>query len=180
MAKAGAKLKLTKTVAKNICDAIQIGTPVSAAAVYGGVSYRTFLYWMQMGGEEAQRLDELIEAGENDPQPDEKKAVYLQFFRKVGEAKAEAAATWSQTLSDAASKDPTWARYMLSKHYPEAYGDQPQKIELTGKDGGAIKHEDAAITDEARISRLLALVDRARENGSREADSGTGEPSPTA
>lgn len=175
MAKPGAHLRLTKRTTELICDAIRIGTPLSHAAVYGDISYRTFLYWMQLGGEEAERLEALAEAGEENLEPLPEKERYLQFFRKVQEAKSTAVLGWSQTLSDAATRDPNWARYMLSKWAPELHGVEAQKIELTGKDGGAIK-TDATVTDERRVTELVALLDRARERSGGAADSGTGQP----
>lgn len=174
MAKVGAHLKLTPRTMAAICDAIQIGTPLRHAAVYGGVSYRTFLYWMQQGQEEADRLEALVEAGEENPAVLPEKERYLQLLRKVEEAKANAAVGWTNTINQAANTSPEWARYMLSKWTPELHGDQAQRIELTGKDGGAIK-TDATITDERRVTELMALLDRARERSGGAADSGTGD-----
>lgn len=170
----GRPLKFSKRVVQTICEAVQIGTPLSTAAVYAGVTYRSFQYWMDKGREEAERLNALIEAGEENPEPDAAKVEYFQFFLKVEEAKANAVVGWTNTINTHATdrQDPSWARYMLSKWAPELHGVETTRVELTGKDGGAIKHEDAAITDEARISRLLDLVDRARERGSGEASSG--------
>lgn len=135
----GRPLKITKKVIDTICEAIQIGTPFSHAAVYGGISYRTFLYWMQIGREEAERLAVSLEQGE-DQEPDPTKESFLHFFRKVEEAKSYAIVGWVNTINEHATgrSDPNWARYMLSKHSSETYGEQAQKIELTGKDGGPV------------------------------------------
>lgn len=146
MAGNGRPLKITKKVIDTICEAIQIGTPFSHAAVYGGISYRTFLYWMQIGREEAERLSVSLEQGEN-AEPDVTKESFLLFFRKVEEARSFAVVGWVNTLNKHATdrEDPSWARYMLSKHSPEIYGDQAQKIELTGAGGGPVAFKEIVV-----------------------------------
>jgi hypothetical protein len=133
-------------VVETICDAIQIGTPFSHAAVYGGISYRAFLYWMQIGREEAERLEGLLEQGES-AEPDPAKENYLHFFRKVEEARANAIVGWVNTLNQHAvdRSDPNWARFMLSKHSSETYGDLPQKVELTGANGGPVAFTEIVV-----------------------------------
>ncbi len=48
-----------------------------------------------------------------------------------------------------------------------AFGKVPAPVELSGKDGGAIQHEDVGLTDEQRISEISAIFDkvRARQGG---------------
>lgn len=147
MAGRGNPPKLTKKVIDTICEAIQIGTPHSAAAVYGGVTYRAFRYWMSEGQAEAERLAGLIEQGVENPEPEPAKALHLHLFHKVEEAKAYAIAAWVNTINTHAVDrlDPNWARFMLSKHSPETYGEQAQKIELTGKDGGPVAFKEIIV-----------------------------------
>lgn len=52
-----------------------------------------------------------------------------------------------------------------------AGADAPQRLELTGRDGGPIETKDASgITDEERVARIAAILDAARERGARQAD----------
>lgn len=47
----------------------------------------------------------------------------------------------------------------------------PQRLELTGRGGGPIETKDASgITDEERVARIAAILDAARERGTRQAD----------
>jgi hypothetical protein len=169
--KAGRPLKLTKPVTERICDAISIGTPLTAAARYGGISYRTFLNWYQAGQTEFERLEEAeAQAKKADPDPDQKK--YLQFFHQVEEAKANGMISWANVLNNAARVDPKWAAYMLEKWDSQTYGQQAQRLEVTGKGGGPIQTEDVGLTDEERINKLITIFERARQARNRSPDRG--------
>jgi hypothetical protein len=121
----GAPTKLTRPRARRIADAISIGTPLSAAARYGGVTYQTYLNWFKRG----QALTEAIEAGEQ-PELDQVDKLYLYFFDKVEEAKAEAAVVWANVIYQEAQHSPQWAAWMLQNWYPEQFGNRTQ-LDLT-------------------------------------------------
>lgn len=54
--------------------------------------------------------------------------------------------------------------FLLKAHRPEKFRD---RVEHTGADGGPIRHEDVGLTDEERLKRLTAILDRARQAGDR-------------
>jgi hypothetical protein len=117
----GAPTKLTRPRARRIADAIGIGTPLSAAARYGGVSYQTYLNWHKKG----QALTDSIEAGE-ELELDAQDKLFLYFFDKVEEAKAEAAVVWANVIYQEAQHNPQWAAWMLQNWYPEQFGNRTQ------------------------------------------------------
>lgn len=121
--KAGRPPKLTKRVTETICNAIGIGTPLSAAAVYGGITYPTFTLWVNRG--EKARI--LQDSGQEVP---ESELEYLTFFNNVQEAKANAGVTWANVLNTAANNDPNFAFRMLQVWFPDTY-NPPQKHEVT-------------------------------------------------
>lgn len=167
MATRGRPLKITDHLTKKICEDIVTGMPQSLAARKAGISYQTFLNWHKAGEAEAKRLE--VEGEE----PDLDQKIYLDFFDKVEKAKLEAIRDWVTVVYNASVVSPDWARWMLSKWAPEEFGDQPQKIELTGKDGGAIK-TDVTVTDEARIAEALALLEQARARQNDDDPAGVG------
>lgn len=120
--KAGRPPKLTKKVSETICAAIGIGTPLSAAAVYGGISYPTFTLWVNRGEKAKMLQDEGLEIPDTETE-------YLTFFNNVQEARANAAVGWANTLNTAANTDPSFALRMLQIWYPETY-NPPQKHEV--------------------------------------------------
>lgn len=57
--------------------------------------------------------------------------------------------------------------FLLKSHKPEKYRETTRS-EVTGANGGAIKHEDVGFTDEQRANRITTILDaaRARRDGS--------------
>jgi hypothetical protein len=117
--KLGAPTKLTKQRIELITDAVSIGTPLTAAARYGGISYNTFSNWYNNG----EILEQQIQDGEPLPY-NRRDKMYLHFFRQVEEAKAEAAVNWTTLLNNEAQMSPQWAAWMLTKWYPEQFADR--------------------------------------------------------
>lgn len=115
----GAPTKLTRARARRIADAVGIGTPLSAAGRYGGVTYQTYLNWYKKGEE----LAAAVERGEVEKLT-AKDRLYLYFFDKIEEAKAEAAVVWANVLYQEAQRSPQWASWMLQNWYPEQYGNR--------------------------------------------------------
>lgn len=119
---AGRPPKLTKKIQESVCGAIGIGTPLSAAAVYGGITYQTFTNWFNRGEKAKAVQDAGLEVKDNEK-------IYLAFFDNVQEARANAAVGWANTLNTAANTDPSFALRMLQIWYPETY-NPPQKHEV--------------------------------------------------
>lgn len=117
--KLGAPTKLTKQRTALIADAVSIGTPLTAAARYGGISYNTFMNWYTRG----EVLEQQIQDGGAIPY-DPKDRMYLYFFRQIEVAKSEAAVSWTTVLNNEAQINPQWASWMLTKWYPEQFADR--------------------------------------------------------
>lgn len=111
----GRPTKLTPSVQKRICEAIEQGATYTLAAQYAGISYDSFNDWMKQGGE--------AEDGE-----------FCQFFHAVKAAEGKAAVKWLRKIETAANKG-NWAAaaWKLERRYPQEYGRQVH--ELQGKDG---------------------------------------------
>lgn len=166
--KVGKPLKLTAEVIKNVCEAVSIGTPLAAASVYGGISYRSHINYYNAGADEFSRLEE-VEGAVADPA----KRLFLQYFLGINKAKADAAVTWAQVLNNAATVDPRWAFEMLKKWYPETYGETIKKVELTGADGGAIEQVvkiDFSNVSDDQLDKLIEAAERLQRPASGEAE----------
>jgi hypothetical protein len=128
--KPGQPLKLNKQIIKKVSEAVSIGTPMTAAAIYGGIAYQSHLNYYGAGEAESARL-----ADDPAATPDPTKRLFVEYFDAINQAKADAAVTWSSVLNNAANVDPRWAFEMLRKWYPETYGEPTKKMEITGADG---------------------------------------------
>lgn len=156
----GRPFKITDEIIERICHAVGIGTPLSASAAHGGITYRTFLNYYNAGEEVAGKV---LEGGVKESELNEFDALRFKFFLKVEEAKANAAINWTNTINKAATNDPNWASYMLSKWYPELHGSK-SRLELTGKDGEAIKTESVGeLTPEEKLAAVKALAEAVKK-----------------
>lgn len=154
--KSGRPLALTEEGIERIYDAVGIGTPLSASAAYGGITYQTFCNYLG-------RARELLDSGYEDDKLDEYDKLCLTLFYKVEEAKANAAINWTNTINKSATTDPNWASYMLSKWYPELHGSK-SRLELTGKDGEAIKTESVGeLTPEEKLAGIARLAESVKK-----------------
>jgi hypothetical protein len=97
-----AKCKLTDERQARICDALTIGVPRATAAVAGGITERTFYFWLEKG-EAATR------------------GRYFQFFQAVraseNQAEVTAMAIWRQGMQG----DWRAAKEFLERRFPEKY-----------------------------------------------------------
>ena len=160
----GRPFKITDEIIERIYDAIGIGTPLSASAAYGGITYRSFLNYYNAGEEITEKI---LNGDVKQSELNEFDSLRFRFFLKVEEAKANAAINWTNTINKSATTDPNWASYMLGKWYPELHGSK-SRLELTGKDGEAIKTESVGeLTPEeklAGVARLAESVKKRQDN----------------
>lgn len=110
------KTEIDADVQGKIVEAIKTGSTYELAALRGGISYATFHNWMKRGEAE--------------------EAPYVDFFKAIKEAEGEGAYTLLQKINTAANESWQAAAWILERRYPEMYGRQ--RVELTGKEGGAI------------------------------------------
>lgn len=124
--------KLTKKTTEAICDAITIGATYEIAAVWGGVTPRTFYYWMERGRKESDRLEQLeIDKPDEAHKSAPDEAKFFQFFHKVFQSNVEAGVGWLNVISNSAAVDPVWARYLLEQRFPKDYGQKHQKAQIS-------------------------------------------------
>ena len=70
-------------------------------------------------------------------------------------------------IDDPKIAEVTQALRLLLEQERIEFDDLPtQKMEHTGKDGGAIKTEDVTLTDDERIAKLAGIFDAARKRAS--------------
>ncbi len=118
--------KLTKKTTEAICDAITIGATYDMAAVWGGVTPRSFYSWMERGRKESDRLE-----GDSEAQVDPDERKYLQFLQKVLDSNVQAGIAWLNVINNSAAVDPVWARYLLEQRFPKDYGQKQQKAQIS-------------------------------------------------
>lgn len=165
----GRPSKLTPELLDSVEAAFQAGGKLTVVARYLGISYQTFLNWYERGKAERERLDaaemqhqQALDALQQEPpkrkrrpkrkaeppvepQPLPSEQPFLEFFERVEQGKGNLAMTCLITISNAASHDPAEAWKLLERLFPDDYKPQPSRLELTGKDGGAIQTETAQV-----------------------------------
>lgn len=136
--KRGRPTKLTPEAQTKIVEALTLGNYRSTAARFAGVSYSAFQEWMRRG-EKARR------------------GPYRTFFNAIRAIETQTEVTVVGDLMVKAKKDPKLAKWWLAHRHPKRWGDnRPQRVELTGKDGGPLKIEDARRSLIERLDRLAA------------------------
>lgn len=97
----GRRLLLTPKLQRNICAAIEAGALYKSAAQANGISYDTFMEWMQRGRGEGNRS---------------KRGIFAQFARAVEKAQGK-----SRVLVEAAVRKQNGPWYLT--HHPEMKKD---------------------------------------------------------
>lgn len=114
-AKVGRKPKYTPETLERIITALRIGASDEDAAIFGGISYRSFARWQQQG--------ETLKTGE-----------IWQFCQAIKKAKAERSLKWLGKIEQAANEG-DWhaAAWKLERTDPEHYARRaPQQVNLSG------------------------------------------------
>lgn len=105
---------------KEICDKLAAGGYAENAAITSGISEKTYYNWINRA-----------EAGEEP---------YVQFLQSIQEATAKAELVMVAKINQAGTDDPKCLQWLLSRRHPDKWADKSrQQVELTGKDGGAVK-----------------------------------------
>lgn len=162
-AKGGRPPLLTPEVHKKLIEATKMGSPMSVAASYVGISVRSFERWMERGFN-AQDLEDA-----DQPVPDEEQP-YLDLFKEVSQARSQAAVMHVSLIQRAAQggvvteettkkyRDPEtgsvveettvkrtapdWragAWYLERQHRHHFGKDKDVQLEITGANGGPIE-----------------------------------------
>lgn len=122
-----AKLKLTKKLIEKASKLIQAGNYTVTVCNMLGIDESTWYKWIKKGKDDLEN---------------EKKSMYVQFFKSIQKAEAIAEARNVGIIQSAASS--TWqaaAWYLERKHF-DRWG-RKEHHEITGKDGGAVEVEMA-------------------------------------
>ena len=149
----GRPCKLTPELEATILGALAEGNYIETAAALAGVCSKTVYDWLREGAR--------AKSG--------KKHDFLQAVEKA-QAIAEAKGIRSIKAAEDAG---AWqaAAWRLERKFPDRWG-RKERHELTGADGGAIRHEDvadlSAYTDE-ELRKIQAIHEAARD---RQRDTG--------
>jgi hypothetical protein len=143
----GAPSKLTLDRQERICDAIRAGVRPEAAAVYCGVSARTFYRWMAQGRAQ-------------DAEPE-----FAAFVDEVEAALAEWETRDVLLIGEAAKTDWRAAAWRLERRLPKVYGRR-ERHEIANADDGpfriaATPSFDPDKLSTAELEQLLALTEKA-------------------
>lgn len=143
-AKRGQPTKFTPKTKEKILKAIRLGLSITKACNIAGIEYNTYRNW------ETKAL--------YDKEPD-----YVDFFQECERAKDEREAFHLNQIVQA-SRDGTWqaSAWFLERSLPQVYG-RPNKVELTGKDGGPIQSQNMNLNVNTSVEispaeRLIKLV----------------------
>lgn len=107
------KTKLTAETTAKVVQAIKLGATYELAAKYAGIAESTFYAWMK----EHPEFSEAVHAGEGN-----------------------AAVVWLAKIEQAGADDWRALAWKAERRFPQHFG-RTERVELTGKDGGAVKTE---------------------------------------
>ena len=127
----GRPTKLRANAIAHIVEAMEAGATYEAAATYAGITYQTYLNWMERGRAETS-------------------GIYFEFFGTVEQANARAQVLFAQRIQKASKDDWRAAAWMLERRYPKAYGARI----------GAIDEKVIDDTIESELARLAALREK--------------------
>ena len=138
----GRPSKLTEELKANLTKVIAAGNYYQAACDYVGISYSIFREWI-VKGEQA------------------KSGKYFDFSEAVKKAEAQAEIRMVQEWQKQMPENWQAIATFMERRYPDRWGRQDKsKVELTGKDGGALKIDSPR---EDIICKLAGLATRERE-----------------
>ena len=112
----GRPTKISRELTEKVCGALVIGSTRRDAAQFNGITYRTFLNWIELGEKEEE------EGTEGD---------FFHFFHAVCQAESEFALRMTKVVTDAAIKDPKYALEWLKRRRRAEWGDSLRISDLT-------------------------------------------------
>lgn len=149
----GRPTKLTDEVQEKILGAVRAGIWLDQAASLAGIAPSSLYLWADKG----QRALELAELEDKPVKGVD--AVYADFSEALKKARAEAEARNITQIQNAAANG-TWqaAAWFLERSFPQRWG-RVDRMELTGKDGGAMQVTVTAADLEAKVIALIGKPD---------------------
>ena len=128
--------KLTAATVAKVVQAIELGATYELAAKYAGIAESTFYVWMKDHPE----FSEAVHAGEG-----------------------KAAIVWLAKIEQAGKDDWRALAWKAERRFPKSYG-KSDRVELTGKDGGAVQVDhkrDLSKLSDTDLDLLTALLAKA-------------------
>ena len=144
----GRPTKLTPELHKIIVEAVRAGNYVETAAALADVSKESLYKWLRRGSREIQRVE-----ASHLRRIQNTEVIYVNFVDAVQNAQA-AAESEDLGLIGKASKSGAWqaSAWRLERKFPNKWGHKA-RVEVTGKEGEPIKHEDVTKPSEAEQIR---------------------------
>lgn len=115
------------------CEAIATGLTPRLTCYRIGLDYSTSKKWLAKGESDTEAGEDTIEA---------------RFFARHTRARADRSGKWLEALTAGSTQDLRW---LLEHCEPEEFGAK-SKVEVTGKDGGAVKVESFVAVVPPRLS----------------------------
>lgn len=138
--KRGRPEKLSPEVQAKLVDALKKGNYRSTSARHAGIAYSTLRAWLDKGSKA-------------------RSGKFRVLFDAVHEVETKTEVEAVGDLLTKAKSDPKLLKWWLAHRHPSRWADnRPQKLELTGKDGGPIKIDDARERLAQRLDRLAASL----------------------
>ena len=144
----GAPSKLTVERQQRICDAVRVGVRPEIAAVFCGVSARSYYRWMQQG------------------RSADAPAAYREFAEAVELALAEWETRDILLIGEAAKDDWHAAAWRLERRLPKVYGKK-ERHEIANADASSFRVQATSPLDPGKLTvseleQLIALTEKAQ------------------
>lgn len=138
--------KLSPERSDLICESLRLGAHPTTAAMNAGINPMTLSTWVKRG-----RMDR--EAGEPSP--------YVMLVEAMEKATAEAEVSALQNIHDAAEDPKFWQAntWLLERRFAKHW-KRVEQVQMTGGDGGPVKHQVAVLmVDADKLRQARALTD---------------------
>jgi transposase len=140
------RVTLTREVHEKVREALDAGAYQRDAAVYAGISPRTFYGWLNR----AREAEESLDRGEPVESVDRE---LIAFLHMVEGARARVAVDLLTVVQTAARRDWRAAAWFLERSYPEQWGKREP-----GKPGTSDPEDEYAFVQ--RVDEMLAEAER--------------------
>lgn len=161
----GRPVKLTKKIQDEVVKLLKTGNYIETVSAYVGISKTTFYDWLKRGAREKDRVERNPKARiRKDEKP------FVDFSNAVQKAMAHAEIRDVTLIAKASEEYWQASAWRLERKFPDRWGrKEQQKIEHTGKDGGAIEtsHTEridlSNLTDE-ELTQLEQIIRKSSES----------------